>query len=179
MLMNNSLLPPIRPTVRLELYRDKIQRLYRRWQLCWLPGYEYRGQLQEAYCRWLPTRSRRYWTFVLNYGQLDHWAPFDGIFETALEQVGPDDVVNNLWKTHENEFSRRAILHHGGWRWWSGTGLSEPFVYALRDLLIDHYSKARVLYESWPIDVDNPYDSLCQRDRIDATHTDLCMNTYD
>jgi hypothetical protein len=97
-------------------------------------------------------------TFVLDYGQLDHWVPFDGIFETALEQVGPADVVSNLFEAHETQFTNSAKLTHGGWRRWYGYGLSESFVYALRDLLIDRYARARVLYKTWPIDPDNPYD---------------------
>jgi hypothetical protein len=131
-------------------YQTKIERLYRGWQFCWLPGYERFGKPQEAYCRW--RKSRVYWTFYLDYGQLDHWCPYDGIFAEALKRSGAEDAVSALWHKHESEFSSHGQLTHGGWRWWSGRGLSEAFVYALRDLLIDRYARARALYESWPLD---------------------------
>jgi hypothetical protein len=141
-------------------YRTNIEHLYHGQQLCWLSGYEYRGRCQEAYCHWHPGRSGHYWTLTLDYGQLDNWPPFDRIFERALEQVGPteSDAIHDLWKAHETEFATSAKLHHARWRRWHGTGLSEPFVYALRDLLVERYAKARALYASWPIDLDHPYD---------------------
>jgi hypothetical protein len=146
--------------LKTEDYRIKTQRLYRGSQFCWLPGYEFLNRgLQEAYCCWQPSRSKRSWTFILNYGQLDIWVPYDGIFESALEQVGADGghIVNDLWQIHENEFSKNAFLHHGGWRWWSGRGLSEPFIHALRDLLINRYTQARALFANWSINPDDPY----------------------
>jgi hypothetical protein len=133
-----------------ENYRSKIERLYRSWQLCWLPGYERFGKPQEAYCRW--RKARAYWTFYLDYGQLDHWCPQDVIFVEALERCGPADEVHNLWDKHRQEVANSASLFASGWRWWNGRGLSESLVYALRDLLIDRYAKACALYESWPVD---------------------------
>src|SRR5262249_8245989 len=102
-------------------YRTKIERLYRRgWQFCWLPGYEHFGKRQEAYCRW--RKSRIYWTFFLDYGQLDHWCPQDGIFAEALARSGPAEEVHNLWDYHRDELSNSAHFLYGGWRRWSGHG---------------------------------------------------------
>src|SRR5215469_4818251 len=96
-----------------ENYRLKIERLYRTWQLRWLPGYERFGKPQEAYCRW--RKSRVYWTFYLDYGQLDHWCPQDVIFVEALERSGPTDEVHNLWDKHREIDALRAVLLCQSW----------------------------------------------------------------
>jgi hypothetical protein len=137
-----------------QITNKSLRNEFRSWQVCWLPGYEYRGKLLHAYYRW--KRKGRYWLFQLNYWELDHY-PHDGIFETALERVGPD-LTDNLWVKHYDEFSREAYFNHGGWRWWSGAGLSDAFVLELRDLLIGRYARARTLHESWPFDPDYNYE---------------------
>ena len=139
-----------------EAYHTKIQGLYRGWQFYWLPGYQFRGQTKEAWFCW--KKTTRYWSCKLDYGQLDHWCPYDGIFALALERSESSEPVSELWTKHADELSPRAIITHGGWRWWCGSGLSESFVYALRDLLINRYAKALAIYQSWPIDPARPYD---------------------
>jgi hypothetical protein len=49
----------------------------------------------------------------LNYWEVDHHCPDDGIFATALERVGPD-LTGDLWLKHYDGFSREACFNQ--WR---------------------------------------------------------------
>jgi hypothetical protein len=120
---------------------------FRGWHTCWLAGYRYNGTRRHAFFQW--RKKGRYWLCDLNYYKLDLPLGPGDYFKIALERVGPD-LTGDLWIKHHREFSRQAVFAHGGWCWWGGGhGLSEPFVHALRDLLVDRYQKARALYESW------------------------------
>jgi hypothetical protein len=95
--------------------------------------------------------SPKYWSFRLEFDQLDTGCPLYYTFSHILETCGPSefDLLDQLWNRHQDSFSRNASLYHGGWQWWSGRGLSRAFVDELRALLIDRYAKAREILATY------------------------------
>jgi hypothetical protein len=153
-----------------DFYLAQVRQTFRSWQIQLLPGYKYKGGRQHAFCRW--KRRARYWLFHLDYGQLDTHCPRDALFAVALERIGPD-LTSDLWLKHRESLSREACFFHGGWKWWSGRGLSEALVLDLRDLLVQRYVQAVALYESWqlePIRWDSeppPEDPVAREKRLE------------
>ena len=127
-------------------HRQALARFWRRWEITRLPGFNWLGQPDKplsAFCAVKP--SRKYWSFRLEFDQLDTGCSLYYTFSHILETCGPPeyDLLAQLWNRYQDSFSHNASLSHGSWRWWSGCGLSRAFVDELRTLVVDRYAKAR------------------------------------
>ena len=134
-------------------HRAVIAKHWRSWEMTRLPGFVYREEPVSAFCAIKPVG--KYWRFVLDYDELDCCFPLDGTFDHILETCGPHEI-SALWKRHEASLSWQASLMHGGWRWWSGEGLSRPMVEELRAVTVSRYTKASEIIATYAPDPEWP-----------------------
>jgi hypothetical protein len=136
----------------LEHHRRVIAKHWRSWEVTRLPGFNFRGlpdgEPLSAFCA---KQFCNYWVFRLDYDELDTDGRLGGVFDNILENCGPPgtEIVGRLWQRYEPAFSPRAELSDGGWRWWSGHGLSKEMVEELRALLVARYARAREILATY------------------------------
>jgi hypothetical protein len=110
----------------LDNHRTSIKHRYKGWELERIPGCQHDGLELSAF--WAQRLSKKYWSFKLDYDEIDWRYPTANDFNIALKEAGPDIIAGDLFEKHKDNLPRHARLQSGGWRWWNGSGLTRELL---------------------------------------------------
>ena len=130
---------------RWALRRAAVEKRFRGWEVTRLPGYAWEGEPLSAL--FALRKAARHYRLVLDYDELDLFderlAGPAAAFKAAL--YGADkrkDPAFDLWRRHAHQQPSHARCQLGGWRWWSGEGLTLELCQDLRALAVARYQTA-------------------------------------